>query len=144
MEDELEALIRFAPIYKTLEDANSQTSLGVLGAKLQVWEVATAYWPLPDGRSAPRDFLTGADKEMLAAITMRQSVLHTLGNLTLITVPGNTAASNSKFSEKCAWLKKSLLALNLQIVANPAWAEPEIQARARVLADAAVAIWPPI
>ena len=281
VEDELEALIRFAPIYKTLEDADSQTSLGMLGAKLQVWEVATAYplvltiavaeveqtekdalyqliysylvrraicgltpknlnkifprvvgvllkegvsknsfakafagqgpavrfpndedfrraisssplyswilkkerladilwelelkvrdkysvgtprpsgmsiehvlpqnwaeyWPLPDGRSAPRDFLTGADKEMLAAITVRQSVLHTLGNLTVITVPGNTAASNSKFSEKCAWLKKSLLALNLEIVANSTWAEAEIQARSRVLADAAVALWPPI
>ena len=43
VEDELEALIRFAPIYKTLQDGGSDTSLGMLGAKLQVWEVATAY-----------------------------------------------------------------------------------------------------
>ena len=102
------------------------------------------HWPLPDGRDAPRDFLTGADKEMLAAISLRQNVLHTLGNLTLITIPGNTAASNSKFSEKCECLKKSLLALNLEIVTNPTWTDTEIQTRSRNLADSAIAIWPAI
>ena len=281
VEDELEALIRFTPIYKTLEDGVPETALGRLGAKLQVWEVATAYplvftiaaaevdlaekelmyrlvysylvrraicgltpknlnktfsravgvlledgvsvssfakafagdaptvrfpadddfrsaisnnpiyswilkkerladilwelelktrdkfsvgtprptgmsiehilpqfwaqhWVLPDGRRAPNDLLTGADKEMLAAIAVRQGQLHTLGNLTLITVPGNSAASNSAFSDKRTWLGKSLLALNLDIIAHEAWAENKIQDRAQKLADMAVEIWPAI
>jgi uncharacterized protein with ParB-like and HNH nuclease domain len=42
-EEELETLLRFAPIYENLEDGTGDISLGVLGAKLQVWEVATAY-----------------------------------------------------------------------------------------------------
>jgi hypothetical protein len=280
VEDELDALLQFAPIYRVVEDANSDSALGRLGAKLQVWEVATAYplvfaiaaadvedeekealyrliysylvrraicgltpknlnktfprivgvllregvsqaafatafadqtgpavrfpddeefrgalatnpiyntflkkerladilwelelkvrnkfavgtprpagmsiehilpqrwmdhWPLPDGRSAPADLVTGADKEMLSAIAARQAALHTLGNLTLITVPGNTAASNSAFSEKKDWLKKSLLALNLEIVANDSWGESQIGGRARSLANLAVDIWP--
>lgn len=283
VEDELEALIRFVPIYKSLEDAVADTVVGRLGAKLQVWEVATAYplvftiaaaeveegekealyrliysylvrraicgltpknlnknfaraigilleqgvsraafanafvgrgdavrfpadaefrsaivanpiytsilkkerlqdilwelelrvrdkfsvptprptgmsiehilpqfwaeyWPLPDGRKAPRDLLTGADKDMLTAIAGRQGILHTLGNLTLITVPGNTAASNSAFEEKRKWLKKSLLALNLEIIdeKNQSWGEAEIQNRSRALANLAVEIWPGI
>jgi hypothetical protein len=246
VEGELEALIRFAPIYRTLEEAGVDTALGRLGAKLQVWEVATAYplvftiaaanvedaekealyrliysylvrraicgltpknlnknfprmvaillehgispaafakafagqtgpavrfptdeefrgailnnpiynwilkkerladilwelelkvrtkfqvgtprppgmsiehvlpqswvkhWPLPDGRMAPSD-VAGGDKDMLSAIATRQSALHTLGNLTLITVPGNTAASSRAFTEKKEWLKKAFL-----------------------------------
>jgi len=99
------------------------------------------HWPLPDGRKAPPDLLTGTDKEMLSAISSRQSILHTLGNLTLITVPGNTAASNSPFTEKREWLKKSLLALNLGIISNETWGETQIQDRSGNLA---IAIWPGI
>jgi hypothetical protein len=50
------------------------------------------------------------------AIIAREAALHTLGNLTLITVPGNTSASNSAFHDKAQWLRKSLLALNLAIL----------------------------
>jgi hypothetical protein len=41
--DELNALLRFAPIYRTLEEASGGTPLALLGEKLAVWEVATAY-----------------------------------------------------------------------------------------------------
>jgi len=81
----------------------------------------TTHWPLPDGRSAPDDGVTGADEAMLTAIAARRAALHTLGNLTLVTVPGNSAASNSGFMEKADWLKKSLLALNLEILERPTW-----------------------
>lgn len=284
VEDELDALIRFTPIYKLLEDGSAETQLGRLGAKLQTWEVATAYplvfaiaaaevediekeeiyqliysylvrraicgltpknynkvfarivgvlldkgvsrtsfasafegqsgpavrfpddgefkasimsnpvygmilkkerladilwelelkirdkfsvgtprpagmsiehvlpqnwtdqWALPDGRKAPKDLITGADKEMLSAIAARQGALHTLGNLTLITVPGNTVASNSEFNEKRNWLKRSLLALNLEIIGDEhkSWDENEIQKRSGALAALAVGIWPAI
>jgi uncharacterized protein with ParB-like and HNH nuclease domain len=285
VEEELDALIRFAPIYKALEDACADTALGRLGAKLQVWEVATAYplvftvaaanvedpekealyrliysylvrraicgltpknlnktfpriigvlreqgvstaafakafptatqnsptvrfpsdedvqnailtrpiyesilkkerlmdilwelelkarnkfvvgtprpdgmsiehllpqnwmesWPLPDGRNAPRNLVSGADEKMLSDIAARKVVLHTLGNLTLITVPANTAASNTAFAAKKEWLKKSLLALNLDIIENnQTWGEGAIQDRGRSLAKMAIEIWPGI
>ncbi|MBV8522170.1 MAG: HNH endonuclease, partial [Acetobacteraceae bacterium] len=102
----------------------------------------TATWPLPDGRYAPADASTGADGPMLAAIEARQSALHTLGNLTLITVPANAAASNAAFPKKAQWLKQSLLALNLAILEKSAWGEREITERGNALADLAVKIWP--
>ena len=105
----------------------------------QTW---TTHWALPDRRMAPADKLTGVDQKMLEAIATRQSALHTLGNLTLITVPGNTTASNSAFEDKRPWLKKSLLALNLEITDQPQWDETEISSRGKLLADRAVEIWP--
>jgi hypothetical protein len=63
----------------------------------QTW---TTNWPLPDGRVAPADKLTGVDEAMQVDIRTREAALHTLGNLTLITVPGNTTASNRAFAEK--------------------------------------------
>lgn len=106
----------------------------------QTWPT---HWLLPDRRKAPSDLFTGADKEMLADIAKRQAALHTLGNLTLITVPGNTTASNGPFTEKKRWLKQSLLSLNLAIVENhDDWDETTIAARSKALADLAVSVWP--
>lgn len=99
-------------------------------------------WPLPDGRTAPLDRVTGADQAMLEAISARERIIHTLGNLTLITVPGNIVASNSAFEAKREWLKKSLLALNLEVLERPAWNEGEIEARAARLGDLAIQVWP--
>lgn len=105
----------------------------------QTW---TTHWNLPDGRRAPADRITGVDEAMLAGIAARQAALHTLGNLTLITVPGNTTASNSAFDAKKPWLKQSLLALNLVILEEPVWTEETIRARGAALADLAVKVWP--
>ncbi|HEX8168524.1 MAG TPA: DUF262 domain-containing HNH endonuclease family protein [Beijerinckiaceae bacterium] len=105
----------------------------------QTW---TKNWPLPDGRYAPAHKIAGSDEPLRAAIAAREAALHTLGNLTLITVPGNTSASNSAFPDKTPWLKQSLLALNLAILEHSSWGEPEIAARGDALADMAVKIWP--
>jgi hypothetical protein len=102
----------------------------------------TEHWLLPDGRKAPLDGQSNADEQMLSAITARQSALHTFGNLTLITIPGNSAASHSAFDKKKAWLKKSLLALNLAICERQVWNEAEIQRRSNSLAQLAIKIWP--
>ncbi|WP_043345105.1 DUF262 domain-containing protein [Belnapia moabensis] len=104
----------------------------------QTWE---AHWPLPDGRTVPYDG-AAADEATATAISARNAALHTLGNLTLITVPGNSAASNQAFNVKAAWLKQSLLALNLDIIGNSNWGELEIASRGRGLADLAVKVWP--
>jgi uncharacterized protein with ParB-like and HNH nuclease domain len=105
----------------------------------QAW---TTHWPLPDGRVAPPDRVTGADKEMLARIQARDAALHTIGNLTLVTVSGNSAASNGAFPAKKSWLQQSLLALNLEVVQHDAWDVDSIRDRGKALADRAVSTWP--
>jgi hypothetical protein len=47
------------------------------------------HWPLPDGRSAPPDYLVSADDPRHAAIGRRQTLKNSLGNLTLLTPSGN-------------------------------------------------------
>lgn len=102
----------------------------------------TTHWPLLDGRQAPADKLTGVDEAMAGAIATRDALLQTLGNLTLVTVPANAAASNSAAEAKKQWLSQSLLALNLAIVGQPTWDESTIRARGAALADLAVDVWP--
>jgi hypothetical protein len=105
----------------------------------QTWP---ANWPLSDGRVVPADKMTGADETMLTAVGVRDRALHTLGNLTLVTVPANTVASNSAFERKSDWLKQSLLAMNLEIIEQSAWNETAIDERAARIAKLAIEIWP--
>lgn len=87
---------------------------------------------------------------MQREIQARDGALHTLGNLTLITMPGNTVASDSEFSEKALWLTKALLALNLEIPEKEKgqgnekhrWDVARIAKRSEVLASRAGSIWP--
>lgn len=100
-----------------------------------------AHWPLPDGRMVSGEW--SADDEAVTAMTgRRRHIVHALGNLTLVTQPANAAASNGPFGAKRAWLKQSLLALNLPIVEQAAWGEETIAARGRDLAAVANRIWP--
>lgn len=113
----------------------------------QAW---TNHWTLADGRRVPKDRVTGVDDAMQREIQARDGALHTLGNLTLITMPGNTVASDSEFSEKAPWLAKALLALNLEIVEKekdkgnekPAWDVGRILNRSTVLAGRAISVGP--
>ena len=105
----------------------------------QTW---MTHWPLPDGRLVAADKFTGTDQAMRDAIRTRDTVLHTIGNLTLITVPANATASNRAFGEKKLWLRQSLLALNIPIQENNHWDETAILARSAMLADTAIKLWP--
>ena len=79
---------------------------------------------------------------MLTEIRARDGAVHTFGNLTLITVAGNSAASNSAFPEKKQWLNLSLLALNREIVERETWGLDSRAERAGAIADRAMEIWP--
>ena len=113
----------------------------------QAW---TNHWALSDGRYVPKDRVTGVDDVMRREIQARDGVLHTLGNLTLITMPGNTVASDSEFSDKAPWLAKALLALNLEILEKEkghenealVWDVATISKRSTVLASRAISVWP--
>lgn len=99
-------------------------------------------WLLADGRSAPADRFTGADEAMLTEIRARDGAVHTFGNLTLVTVAANSAASNSAFPDKKQWLNLSLLALNREISERETWGLDAIAGRVETIAGRAIAIWP--
>lgn len=69
-----------------------------------------------------------------------ESVVHTLGNLTLSEY--NTPLSNQPFAEKRAKLATSGLEMNQEIATQDRWSRPQILARADALTKRARAIWP--
>jgi uncharacterized protein with ParB-like and HNH nuclease domain len=102
-------------------------------------------WPLADGMKAPIDWSGAMPETMRTAITEREQIKHTLGNLTLLTPAANPSYSNGPFSGETGKrdrLRNSLLKLNQEIAANDSWDETRIRTRADRLAALATAIWP--
>ena len=88
----------------------------------------TEHWPLRAGT------------DQLAATQRREVVLQTIGNLTLLTQPLNSAASNAAWDTKRVDIKRySLLRINEGWPAI--WDETEIEKRARGLLAFALKIW---
>jgi uncharacterized protein with ParB-like and HNH nuclease domain len=71
---------------------------------------------------------------------VHDSLLHTLGNLTL--TGNNSELSNLSFPEKQRILADSHLELNREISARSQWTATEIRERATELSDRAITIWP--
>ena len=76
----------------------------------------------------------------------RDKALHTIGNLTLVNRPLNSAMSNAPWIGKREELKKhSTLFLNKELVDDAGrmtWDEAAIEDRARRLCRAAIKVWP--
>lgn len=106
------------------------------------------HWPLPNGKhvghmdvmQTPEAF----DEDTREAVARRRRLIHTLGNLTLVTGPANTVASNSSFEQKKPWLSQSLLAMNKRLTEWSSWTEQDILERSELLADLVVERWPGI
>lgn len=78
-----------------------------------------------------------------AAIDERNELLHTIGNLSLVTDCLNPALSNSAWETKrTELLKHSILMLNHYFQNVTQWAEDEIRVRSRLLFEAARVVWP--
>jgi hypothetical protein len=105
-------------------------------------DVWMEHWPLPDGTKAPTDLITGMTEPHIKAIAKRESLKHTLGNLTLLTDARNPSLGNQSFAVKRDKLKHSLLKSNQAIAALAEWTETEIENRAKKLGDCAVKLWP--
>ncbi len=89
-------------------------------------------WPLPDSH----DHNTNPEDE-------RESLIHTLGNLTLVTNKLNPALSNSSWRNKRPELREhSVLFLNRELVELESWNEDSIRQRGRSLAARICRIWP--
>lgn len=84
-------------------------------------------WPLPEGGDAAH----------------RDRILHTIGNLTLVSGRLNPSLSNSPWSEKRQALDKhGRLMLNRELIREENWGEVEIEARGRKLFEEACRLWP--
>lgn len=106
-----------------------------------------------------REYWAGdiAESPLLAAT--RDSVIHTLGNLTLVTKKLNVALSNRPWTDeeaapiapsgidaglgKRSLLKRySLLLLRDDVVEQPTWSEGRIRERSEKLTEVALTVWP--
>jgi hypothetical protein len=89
-----------------------------------------AHWPLSAGTSSESG---------------REQLIHTLGNLTLLTSRLNAKVSNGPWSVKRVALKDhDVLKLNMDLldVAGSAWSEDDMRARTERLVDMVIKIWP--
>jgi hypothetical protein len=91
----------------------------------QQWE---DHWPLP-----------ATDPTGIA----REKVIHTFGNLTLLTQGLNTSVSNGAYAAKRPEITaQSALRLNAYFQSVEAWDEAAIAARDEELFDLALSVWP--
>jgi alkylated DNA nucleotide flippase Atl1 len=86
-----------------------------------------------------RDALTRDAESDESAESIHESIVHTLGNLTLTAY--NSELSNRDFDEKRILLNESGIRLNAAIAAKGRWGRAEIEERGRALADRIVATW---
>lgn len=92
-------------------------------------------WPLPNGDGRPAELLEAE----------RDTAVHRLGNLTLVTDKLNPALSNAAWQAKRAGLTQhSLLAMNQQLVEDhpQSFDEESIRARGELLARHILSVWP--
>lgn len=89
-------------------------------------------WPLPDDATADQ-------------VTMREQMLHTIGNLTLLSKKLNPSVSNGAWDKKVVEIKKhSKLNLNLDLWDrwSEKWGEDQIRERAEAMFGLALELWP--
>ena len=117
----------------------------------QSWE---DYWPLQTGekvtseqssqaiRAFEEGLNDGGGETLDDKINARERILHTFGNLTLLTQSLNSSISKSAFSEKrSSIIEQSALALNRYFQNVDEWNEEKIKERGRNLFEIAKTIW---
>lgn len=91
-----------------------------------------AHWAPPPETDVPGE-----------AEAQRDRLLHTIGNLTLVTQKLNLALSNAPWAEKSGTIDKySILRLKESVTSEEVWDEETIRERSRYLAKVAAEVWP--
>jgi uncharacterized protein with ParB-like and HNH nuclease domain len=105
-----------------------------------------ANWPLPggvQGLSWMDTLAADPNDPVVVATNKRNALLHTFGNLTILTQPLNSSVSNSAWKDKKReLLKHSLLPINQRLQPLDEWNEDTISQRGRDLLDRALSLWP--
>jgi hypothetical protein len=110
------------------EDIVLRGSLSVEHLMPQSW---LENWPLPAGIDEAH------------ATSRREALIHTFGNLTLLTQKLNTIQSNRPWVEKRALIREhGALALNRQLQDIEHWDEEAIELRSLALLEKALRMWP--
>lgn len=110
-----------------------------INGKLTVEHVLPQQWAPPAWPEPPAD--AGNDDE--SAEERRGRLLHSLGNLTLLTQELNSSVSNGPFAAKRPEIaKQSVLRLNTYFQDATTWDEAEIAKRGEKLLEHAKRIWP--
>jgi len=82
------------------------------------------------------------DDPRKVATELRDSRLHTLGNLTILSQPLNASVSNAQWDVKLPEIMRvSLLPINQMLHTYSQWDENSIEQRGRILFEQAVKIW---
>ena len=106
-------------------------------------------WTLKDGVVVPHENYWDAfdanphlDSNVKELMEKRQSLIHTIGNLTLVTPAFNTILSNSAWGTKRGMIEEeAVLRLNRAIAKEPKWNEDTIKNRSAELAKRINKIW---
>lgn len=103
----------------------------------------TTHWPLPDGRTGKTSLERLLENAPDPEADRRDQLIHTIGNLTLLTQPLNSSLQNGPWNDKRPEIiKQSALALNRDFHEYPVWDETKIEMRGRTLLAHALTIWP--
>ena len=112
------------------EQQDVPTNLSIEHLMPQSWVAKT--WPLPEGSS---------DEQ--AVRQERNQLVHTIGNLTLVTQKLNSTLSNAPWANKRdALLKHAVLKLNGELVSRSSWDDDSIRNRSKRLAKLVTECWP--
>jgi hypothetical protein len=131
----LEAIEREKYTAKT-EDFQIRSTLSIEHIMPQVWQTN---WALPG-----MEGVTEADygPELSERVRARNSIVNTIGNLTLITSTLNSSISNGQFSVKMPGIRAfTALALNRELHEFELWDESTIRRRGAALFEFACTIW---
>lgn len=121
------------------EDIHIKSLLTVEHIMPVEWET---HWPLPDGRMSKSDLDRLLENEPDPTADKRDQMIHTIGNLTLVTQPLNSSLQNSGWNLKQPGItRQSGLSLNREFLDYPEWNEVKIEERGRELLTHAKAIW---
>lgn len=126
------------------EEINIESPLTIEHIMPQSW---LEQWPLQDGSQGLEwndDMWQSAPNSPRAEATRRRNaLLQTIGNLTIVTQPLNSAVSNGPWMEKKpALLNASLLPINQQLYSIDIWDETTIAIRSSAMFERALGIWP--
>lgn len=120
------------------EEIKVLSALTVEHVMPQAWE---ENWPLT--RFISESVEVGeSDEDQQARALVRDTLIHTFGNLTLLTQPLNSSVSNASYEVKRPKIEESVLKLNRYFRQVHVWDEDAVRTRGERLFEVARKIWP--